>query len=74
MDIMRTFLGMIIGSLLTITVVYIHDSMASTAVAGIATTSKPGAIVNWDLAGFEWGQVKENMRTVWVKLKANTNG
>jgi hypothetical protein len=73
-NIMRTILGMIIGCLLTVGVVYVHDSMATSAVAGIATTSKPGAIVNWDLAALEWGHVKEDVHTAWLKLKANTNG
>ena len=71
---MRMFLGMIIGCLLTVAVVYIHDSTAATPVAGIATTSKPGAIVNWDMAAFEWGQVKEDVRTAWLKLTSKTSG
>jgi len=29
------------------------------------------AIVNWDVAAREWGYVKENARTTWLKLKAN---
>jgi hypothetical protein len=71
---MRTILGMIIGCLLTVGVVYVHDTMATSPAVGIATTSKPGAIVNWDLAALEWGQVKEDVRIAWLKLKANTNG
>lgn len=66
---MRTFVGMILGCLLTIGVVYVHDSMAtSTAANGTTTTSR--AIVNWDVAASEWGEVKENARTAWLKLKA----
>ena len=71
---MRTFLGMIIGSLLTITVVYIHDSMATSTVASGTTASASRSIVNWDVAASEWGQVKEGVRTTWLKLKASTSG
>lgn len=69
---MRTILGMIIGSLLTIAVVYVHDSMATSTVASGTTASTSRAIVNWDVAANEWGQVKEGVRTTWLKLKAST--
>lgn len=68
---MRTFLGMILGSLLTIAVVYIHDSMATSTVASGTTASSSRQIVNWDVAASEWSEVKENVRTTWLKLKAN---
>jgi hypothetical protein len=71
---MRMFLGMIIGCLLTVAVVYVHDSTASSPAGGVATTSKPGAIVNWDVAAFEWGQVKEDVRLAWLKLKGQSSG
>ena len=66
---MRTFIGMILGCLLTIGVVYVHDS----TVAGGATASTSRAIVNWDVAKSEWIEVKENVRTTWLKLKANVS-
>lgn len=69
---MRTLLGMILGSLLTIAVVYVHDSMATSAVASNSTASTSRAIVNWDVAASEWGQIKEGVRTAWLKLKAST--
>lgn len=68
---MRTFLGMILGSLLTVAVVYIHDSMATSTVASGTTASTSRQIVNWDVAASEWSEVKENVRTTWLKLKAN---
>ena len=67
---MRIFLGMVLGCLLTIAVVYVHDSMATSTVANGTTTSTSRPIVNWDVAASEWGQVKENARTAWLKLKA----
>ena len=71
---MRTLFGMILGCLLTIAVVYVHDSMVTSKVASVTTVSPSGAIVNWDVAASEWGQVSEAVRTTWQKLKASTNG
>ena len=70
---MRTFIGMILGCLLTIGVVYVHDSMATSTVASGTTASTSRAIVNWDVAKNEWVEVKENVRTTWLKLKANVS-
>ncbi len=68
---MRTFLGMILGCLLTVAVVYIHDSMATSTVASGTTASTSRQIVNWDVANTEWNEVKQNVHTTWLKLKAN---
>ena len=68
---MKTLLGMILGCLLTICAVYVHDSMATSTVASGTTASTSRAIVNWDVAASEWGQVKENVHTTWLRLKAN---
>lgn len=68
---MRTFFGMILGCLLTIAVVYMHDSMATSTVASGSTAGATRQIVNWDVAASEWGQVKDNVHTTWLKLKAN---
>jgi hypothetical protein len=64
---MRTFLGMILGCLLTIAVVYMHDTMATSTV----TSGPAGArnqIVNWDIAASEWGKMTNNIRLAWNKL------
>jgi len=68
---MKTFLGIILGCLLTIGIVYVHDSMATSTVASGTTASTSRAIVNWDVAASEWGQVTENVHTAWLKLKGN---
>ena len=68
---MRTLFGMILGCLLTIGVVYVHDSMATSTAANGPAASTSRAIVYWDVAAREWAEVKENMRTAWLKLKAN---
>jgi len=68
---MRSFIGIILGCLLTIGVVYVHDSMVTSTVASGATADTSRAIVNWDVAVREWVEVKENVRTTWLKMKAN---
>ena len=68
---MRTFLGMILGCLLTVAVVYGHDSMATSTVASGTTASTSRQIVNWDVASSEWNEVKQNVHTTWLKLKAS---
>jgi hypothetical protein len=68
---MRTFLGMILGCLLTIAVVYMHDSMATSTVANGSSATASRQIVNWDVARAELGQVSTDLHTAWLKLKAN---
>lgn len=68
---MRGFLGMILGCLMTVAVVYIHDSMATSTVASGTTASTSRQIVNWDVAAEQWGEVKTNARIAWDKLRAN---
>lgn len=67
---MRTIFGMILGCLLTIASVYVHDSMATPVTDGTQASSQE-MIVNWDVAAREWRQVKQNVHTAWLKLKAN---
>lgn len=68
---MRTFLGMILGCLLTIAVVYVHDTMATSTVTTGPAASQYGQIVNWTVASSEWGRMKENVRFAWDKLTRN---
>ncbi len=68
---MRTFLGMILGCLLMVSVVYVHDTMATSTVASGPATAQRGQIVNWDIAASEWGRVTDNIRLTWNKLTAN---
>ena len=71
---MRTLFGMILGCLLTMGVLYVHDSMATSTRASTATASTSREIVNWDIAASEWGQVKEGARAIWLKLSASASG
>lgn len=68
---MRTFFGMILGCLLTVAVVYMHDAMATSTVANGSTSAQRSQIVNWDIAASEWGRVTDNIRLTWNKLTAN---
>ena len=67
---MRTFLGMILGCLLTIAVVYIHDSMATSTVASGTTASTSRQIVNWDVAATDWAALKARAQSDWTKLSS----
>ena len=69
---MRTLFGMVLGCLLTIVVLYVHDSMVAST--GTTTASTSRVIVNWDIATSEWGQVTEGVHAIWSKLRAGING
>ena len=71
---MRTLFGMILGCLLTIGVLYVHDSMVASGGAGTATPNTARVIVNWNVATSEWGQVTQEMHAIWLKLTAGING
>jgi len=61
---MRTFVGIILGCVLTVAAAYIHDT--SFAEGG---TSGSNAIVNWDVAAREWDQFKQGVHTAWLKMQ-----
>jgi hypothetical protein len=69
---MRTFFGMILGCLITVGVVYIHDSMATSTVATSTTGMQSQTIVNWDVAASSLDQVVSNAKHNWAKLTAGT--
>jgi hypothetical protein len=72
MSTMRMFVGMIVGCLLTIAAVYIHDAnvpQTAGSKAGSAVASQ--RIVNWDVASSEWNKLKDQIRLTWTKLTAN---
>ena len=70
---MRTFLGMILGCLLTIGFVYLHDVRASSTVASSTTGVESRQIVNWDVAAANWNTMTENARHAWIKLRDSVN-
>jgi hypothetical protein len=66
---MRTFIGMILGCVLTIGIVYLHDVRASSSVATSTTGVETRQIVNWDVAQANWNKVAENAQDAWMKLR-----
>jgi hypothetical protein len=65
---MRTFFGMILGCLLTIAAVYMHDTMATSRVDAGPAAATNAQIVNWDVAATVWSDVKSNVRIGWDRL------
>jgi hypothetical protein len=59
---------MLLVCLLTIAVVYVHDTITTSRVAAGPTASQHGQTVNRNGALSEWGRVKENLRFTWNKL------
>lgn len=70
---MRTFLGMILGCLLTIGFVYIHDVRASSTVSTSTTGVESRQLVNWDVAAANWNKMTENARHAFNKLRESVN-
>jgi hypothetical protein len=60
---------MILGCLLTIGIVYLHDVRASSTVASGTTGIETRQIVNWDVAQANWNKVTQNVRDAFVKMK-----
>ncbi len=70
---MRLFLGMILGCLLTIGFVYIHDVRASSTVASNTTGVESRQIVNWDVAAANWNKMTESARHAFSKLRESVD-
>ncbi len=70
---MRTFLGMVLGCLLTIGIVYVHDVRASSSVASSTSGVETRQIVNWDVAQANWNKMTENARHAWTRLRDSVN-
>ena len=64
---MRTVLGMVLGCVLTIFIVYLHDNTSIMA-RGDAGSVNNRPIVNWDVATGEWNRMTEQVRLSWDKL------
>jgi len=65
---MRTLMGIILGSLLTIAAAYMHDTMATSRVDAGPAAATNAQIVNWDVAGNVWSNVRDNVKIGWSKL------
>ncbi len=67
---MRFFLGMILGALLLVMGVYVHDSMATSTVANGQVAQANRTIVNWDVAATDWNALKLRANEDWIKLSS----
>lgn len=67
---MQTFLGMILGALLLVAGVYIHDSMQTSTVASGQTAQSNQTIVNWDVAALDWQALKQSTHDNWVRISS----
>jgi hypothetical protein len=70
---MRVFLGMILGSALTILAVFMIDSMSTTAtsVAGAPTTTRQ--MVNWDVVGMRVRGLRDELRQLGARVQDGWN-
>ncbi len=72
---MRYILGIIFGTTLTIAFAFLHDSMATSSVAGTSDGGQSRAIVNWEVVKSDWRDLKANLsvmndraRESWAKF------
>jgi hypothetical protein len=68
--VMRVFLGMILGALLLVAGVYIHDSMSTSTVVNGQVAQTNRTIVNWDVAADDWNALKLRAHDDWIKLSS----
>ena len=67
---MRVFLGMILGALLLVGVVYVTDSMSTSSVANGQVADGNRTIVNWDVATADWNLLKRRAHDDWIRLSS----
>jgi hypothetical protein len=67
---MRVFLGMILGALLLVGVVYVTDSMSTSSVANGQVADGNRTIVNWDVAAADWNLLKRRAHDDWIRLSS----
>jgi hypothetical protein len=67
---MRTFFGMILGALLLVAGVYMHDSMATSTVANGEVAQAGRTIVNWDVAATDWTALKTRAHDDWIRISS----
>lgn len=73
---MQTIFGFILGVALTIGVAYVHDaSITAPSVTASAPTSATAPaterqMVNWDVVGTNWRELKASVSEGWRKLQS----
>jgi hypothetical protein len=61
---------MILGALLLVAGVYIHDSLATSTVASGEVAQANRTIVNWDVAALDWNALKSRAHDDWIRLSS----
>lgn len=67
---MRTILGMILGALVLVLVVYVYDSMQTSSVASGQVADSNRTIVNWDVVASDWHAFKTRAHEQWVRVSS----
>jgi len=67
---MQTFFGMILGALLLVCGVYVHDSMQTSAVANGEVATSNRTIVNWEVAKADWDMLRDRAHKDWVRISS----
>lgn len=67
---MQTLFGIIVGIFLTVAVAYIHDASITAPAPGSNATVAERQMVNWDVVGTNWRQLKSGVAQGWHKLQS----
>ena len=67
---MRVFLGMVLGALLLVVVVYAYDSMRTSSVANGQVAQTSSTIVNWDDVANELHALKARAHDDWIRISS----
>ena len=67
---MQTIFGFIIGVAVTIGVTYVHDASITAPSLNSNTTIAERQMVNWDVVGSNWRELKTNVTNGWHKLQS----
>lgn len=68
---MRLLLGIILGAALTIAGAYIYDRNNTGVASNDVTITTERPMVNWDVVGVKWRELREGARHQWDRVTAN---
>lgn len=71
---MRTLFGIILGVFLTIGVAYIHDASITAPALDSNSSTAERRMVNWDVVGNNWRELKSRVDSGWHKLQSISIG
>jgi hypothetical protein len=67
---MQTIVGIILGALLLVLGVYVHDSMVTSTVANGQLAQNNRTIVNWDVVASDWDSLKTRAHEDWTRISS----